>query len=218
MNATEYNKLSTDLRTLAKMIPLHWGAVQNNQQDDKLDMFSINHFEELQNATSRFSDASRKYWFRRWYLWKCAQVDEHIFCMNENTVQNPNPYDKSYDIAIDSRFFFDVKGTIIPRSLRGNIEEVIKHPEGMVKFFYEQQSTGRRYAIQNRLFIVHHSFVEEQREFYLRCAWGTKEKAYRQFVENVDKVQFVSYGNVIAGVIFLLEREKNHVEIVIPGL
>lgn len=43
MNATEYNKLSTDLRTLAKMIPLHWGAVQNNQQDDKLDMFSINH-------------------------------------------------------------------------------------------------------------------------------------------------------------------------------
>ena len=43
MNASQFQKLSTDLRSLARIIPLHWGAVQNNRFDSNINMFEIDH-------------------------------------------------------------------------------------------------------------------------------------------------------------------------------
>ena len=47
MTAKEFEKLSLDLRKLAKSIPLNWGQVQNNRSDDKINMFSIDSYEDL---------------------------------------------------------------------------------------------------------------------------------------------------------------------------
>ena len=50
MNASQFQKLSNDLRSLARIIPLHCGAVQNNRFDSNVDMFEIDSFEQLEAA------------------------------------------------------------------------------------------------------------------------------------------------------------------------
>lgn len=218
MNENEFLSLSSDLRFLATQIPLRWGAVQNNRIDDNINMFVINSYSELENKIEYLSDDKKNYLRRRWYLWKCSQCDEYLFYINENVEKNPNPYDKAYDVRINGHLDFDIKGTIIPKSMRNRVDSVIDDPREMIDFFYDEQSKGRRYDIQNRLFIVHHSFVEPVREFYLRCAWQSKRRFYEIFCQNAERIKFYQTHNVIAGVIFIIEREKNMVEKHIFGL
>lgn len=62
----------------------------------------------------------------------------------------------------------------------------------MIRFYYEEQSRGRRFDIQNRLFIVHHSFVDPNREFYLTCAWESERNIYIIFSKNVGEIEFLN--------------------------
>ena len=218
MNAQQFDKLSNDLRSLALLIPLHWGAIQNDRNDSNINMFQINSFEELEHEIKNLSPELQNYFRRRWYLWRCAQCDEYLFNINPNVEPNPNPRDQSYDIMFDGHLPFDVKGTVIPRSLRDDVEGCIKNPQKMIDFYYNQQSRGVRHAFQNRLFIVHHSFVQPEREFFLRCAWGSKQQIYKLFSDNVENINFKEFNGHKAGVIFILEREKNKVSYHIDGL
>ena len=218
MNRSDFDVLSADLRTLAKNVPLHWGAVQNNRTDDNINMFSIGTYAELESKIANLSDSDKNYLRRRWYLWKCAECDEFLFYQNNNVLKNPDKYDKEWDVCINNQFRFDIKGTVIPRDMRNNAEFTIANPDKMVEFFYDKQSTGRRYDIQNRLFIVHHSFVDQSREFHLRCAWQSKERIYKTFIDQIDRISFIDIYNVKAGVIFILEKEQNRVEYKISGL
>lgn len=175
MTEIEFRRLSEDIRLLAKSIQLNWGAIQNNKYDHLLNMFSIDTYSELESSLVKFSEPIQVYFKRRWYLWKCAQCDEYLFYKNQNVEKNPNPRDQSYDICIDGVYYFDIKGTVIPKSMRNqNIDNIIDSPQEMVDFYYDKQSRGVRNCYQNRLFVVHHSFVDPAREFYLRCAWGNK--------------------------------------------
>lgn len=218
MTQPEFDILSNDLRALAVKIPLHWGAVQNNRVDDNINMFAINSYAELERQISHLSDDKKNYLRRRWYLWKCAECDEYLFYKNDNVEKNPNRYDKAWDVRINGSFEFDIKGTVVPRDMRSDIEHLIANPKKMIEFYYDKQSTGRRYDIQNRLFIVHHSFVATEREFYLRCAWQSKESIYKHFCEIITQIDFTESHGVKAGVIFILERQKGKVEFVISGL
>lgn len=218
MNASQFQKLSTDLRSLARIIPLHWGAVQNNRFDSNINMFEIDSFEQLEAAIRNLSPELQNYFRRRWYLWKCAQCDEYLFNLNPNVEPNPNPRDQTYDIMFDGEVGFDVKGTVIPRSFRSDAEGCIRNPQRMIDFYYDKQSTGVRHCFQNRLFIVHHSFIEPEREFILRCAWGSKEKIYKIFSENFSNINFRECHGCKAGVIFILERERGKVSFSIDGL
>ncbi|MBQ7177059.1 MAG: hypothetical protein IJS08_06560, partial [Victivallales bacterium] len=119
---------------------------------------------------------------------------------------------------INGNYEFDIKGTVVPRDMRDGVEELLVNPLPMVDFFYDKQSTGRRYDIQNRLFIVHHSFVDVERELLLRCAWQSKERIYKQFCDNIDHIKFLSTHHVIAGVIYILERQKGSIDFKISGL
>lgn len=218
MNKLEFHKLSNDLRELARIIPLHWGAVQNNRYDANINMFEIETFEHLEDAIKNLSPELKNYFRRRWYLWKCAQCDEYLFNLNPNVEPNPNPRDQTFDIMFDGRVGFDVKGTVIPRSFRNDVEGCIRNPQQMVNFYYDKQSSGVRHCFQNRLFIVHHSFIQPEREFILRCAWGSKENIYRIFSQNFSKIQFKEYHNCKAGVIFILERERGKISFTIDGI
>ena len=215
MTAEAFNKLSLDLRELAKLIPLKWGAIQNNSFDNSIDMFSCHSFESLESAIRDLDRPIKQYFRRRWFMWQCAQCDEYLFGENSNVISNPNHKDQSWDIEIDGCTRFDIKGTVVPYEMRSRIEDVIQDPSDMVKFYYDKQSRGVRYCIQNRLFVVHHSFVEQEREFYLRCAWGVKRDAYSDFCKTLNTVKYFKYQNCIAAVIFVLEREKGKGEYLI---
>lgn len=72
MTSDEFDVLSSDLRRLAKLIPLQWGAIQNNQYDHLIDMFSCTDFNSLEKVLSSFGDQIKQYFRRRWYMWRCA--------------------------------------------------------------------------------------------------------------------------------------------------
>lgn len=59
MDKSEFDILSKDLRALATMIPLHWGSVQNNYVDDKINMFQINSFNELEKEISSLDEVKK---------------------------------------------------------------------------------------------------------------------------------------------------------------
>lgn len=217
MTTVEFGVLSADLRALASKIPLKWGAIQNNRYDRLLDMFSCTTFQSLENALASHEDAVKQYFRRRWYMWQCAQCDEYLFCENGGVIHNPNPRDQSWDVDIRGINRFDIKGTVVPRDMRMDIDRLLDNPLDMIKFYYDRQSRGVRYCNQNRLFVVHHSFVAQEREFYLRCAWGVKRAAYQEFCNDLESIKLFRYAGCDAAVIFILEREKGRTEFAIPS-
>ena len=209
MTQNEYIKLSNELQQLARIIPLQWGNIQNDGADKQINMFHIHSYEELENEIANLSDNSKNYFRRRWFLWKCAQCDEHIFCMNDNVSPNPNSRDQGYDIEFNnnSSLRFDVKGTVIPREFRNNINAVLLDPTDMIKFFYEKQSTGIRNNIQNRLFVIHHSYRNQEREMYLRCHWAFKLNVFKEYSEKISlNSNFINFQTAKADVIFIFEN------------
>ena len=209
MTQNEYIKLSNDLQQLAKIIPLQWGNIQNDGTDNQINMFQIHSFEELETQISSLSDNSKNYFRRRWFLWKCAQCDEYIFCTNTNVTPNPNTRDQGYDIEFNNNNLlrFDIKGTVIPREFRNDINAILNDPTKMINFYYEKQSTGVRNNIQNRLFIVHHSYRNQDREMYLRCHWAFKLNLYKTYSEKINSnSNFFNFQTAKADVIFIFEN------------
>lgn len=209
MTQQEYLKLSNDLQELARIIPLNWGCIQNDDYDKEIEMFQIHSFSELEAQIIHLNEKAKNYFRRRWFLWKCAQCDEHIFCRNVNTKPNPNAKDQAYDIEFNGNrnLRFDIKGTVIPKTFRNNIEAVVNNPAEIIKFYYRKQSTGIRSNIQNRLFIVHHSYRKQEREMYLRCHWEFKMDLYKTYSEKVNlKSNFIEFETAKADLIFIFEN------------
>jgi hypothetical protein len=124
-------------------------------------------------------------------------------------ITNPNFKDQSYDIEFNnnSSLRFDLKGTVIPKSYRANINEVFKNPSNMLNFYYDEQSNGVRNNHQNRLFIVHHSYRNQEREMYLRCHWEYKKQVYQEYSSRITmSSNFINYQNTISDVIFIIEN------------
>ncbi len=219
MDAREFGILSEEVRKLAKQAPrLGWGKVQNDKTDSKLDLFGIRSYTDLEKSIAQMADDDKNYWRRRWFVWQCSRCDEYLFYRIRGVERNPNRKDKSWDIRINGTIEFDIKGTRIPTKMRKDAERLINDPKDLIHFYYEKQSTGVRYDIQNRLFIVHHSFVGAEREVYLRTAWKSKPKIYEEYVANINRIRLYEYNGVQTSVIFIFEREKGKVDYHICGL
>lgn len=210
MNQNEFNQLSKDLQSLVEIIPLNWGSIQNDIMDKQIKMFEIHSFSELEKELISLNENSKNYFRRRWFLWKNAQCDEHLFCRNTNVIPNPNCKDQNYDIEFNENQLlrFDIKGTVVPKNFRNRIPDLIENPTEMIHFFYDEQSRGVRSNIQNRLFIVHHSFRNQQREMNVRCNWDYKQEVYEQYSAKIGvNSNFISCKTVKADVIFIFENE-----------
>ena len=222
MTQNEFDVLSNSLRTVAKEIPVNWGYIQNDTYDNELkkncNIFDIKSLCELNKYISNFDNDHQLYYKRRWYLLRCADCDEFLFYKNDNTEHNPNKFDKKWDIKICNHFLFDVKSTVIPKSFRENWKDIIENPQQIIDFYYEQQSKGVRYDIQNRLFIIHHSLIDEKRELLLRCAWRTKEFVYKTFVDNIEHIELSKYNDCDVAIIFIIETEYKKLQYKICGL
>lgn len=224
MDLTQYqfDSISEELRGLVLEIPLKWGHVQNKEYDDKLkkvcNIFDEYSLADFKKRISVFDPEQIQYYLRRWFILRCAECDEYLFYLNHGVSHNQNRYDKKWDIKIDDVVQFDVKSTVIPRCFRYYYESVLVNPQGMVEFYYDYQSKSERYHWQNRLFIVHHSLVNEDRETKLRCKWGSKRYVFSRFVKEVRNIQFMTYKGFTAGVIFLVETEPGVLKHIISGL
>lgn len=209
MTNEQFIQLSTELQRIVRHIPLNWGQTQNDAADSQIKMFQIHSFNELEQQINHLSEPSKNYFKRRWFLWKCAACDEHIFCTNENVKPNENKRSQAFDIEFnnDASLRFDLKGTVIPKQFRNNVEEIIANPKPMIDFFYQEQSKGVRESYQNRLFVVHHSFRQQEREIVLRCHFNFKQEAFKKYAQNIKTTSnFLQYQNAKADVVFIIEN------------
>jgi len=211
MTTGNFLQLSEELRHLAEKTPLHWGKVQSNRADHQINMFNCKTLDSLEAAIKDLSNDDQRYFRRRWFLWKCAQVDEYLFYNEQNVTKNPNPKDQSWDIAFNNTHFFDVKGTVVPKSLRRRFRVNETSEKTLINFYYDHQSKGVRHKLQNRLFIVHHSFHKNERSMYLRCHWELKKIAYQEFNHRISssKINLIKHRFVYAKGIFIIESEPN---------
>ena len=208
---SEFLQLSKELQVLAKKTPLNWGKVQNNTTDNKINMFKCTTLNSLEYKIKDLSNQDKNYFIRRWFLWKCSQVDEYLFYKEENVKRNPNHKDQSWDIEFNNTMCFDVKGTVAPKSLRKDFVINDDYENELINFYYKNQSKGIRNHLQNRLFIVHHSFLKNERNLYLRCYWELKKKAYQEFNQLItSKLKLIKHKSVFAKCIFIIENESNN--------
>jgi hypothetical protein len=215
MTHSEFQVLSAELSSLVGIIPLHWGDIQNDGKDSELNLFNIHSFAELEQGVASLAEPLKQYFRRRWFLWKCSQCDEYLFSINPNVNRNPNHKDRQYDIEFNNNplLRFDIKGTHIPKEFLVKIPNIIENPVPMVQFFYEKQSRGVRHNTQNRLFIVHHSFVDSARENLLRCCFDFKRDVFSNYSKGISPASnFIKYKNCLVDIIFILEKRMGAVE------
>ena len=122
MTKIEFESLSLTLQNLCTKVPTKWGKVQNDNSDNLLDLFKIKTFETLEKEIALLPIESQNYFKRRWFLYMCSQVDEYLFYRENNVKKNPNFKDQSWDIIINNTLCFDLKSTIVPKSLRTEFE------------------------------------------------------------------------------------------------
>jgi len=209
MTSQEFQSLSGELQELAPKIPPSWGAKQNDRNDSRIAMFRINTFDKLEQQIQHLPDTEKNYCRYRWFIWKCAQCDEYLFAAHPNVTPNPNTRDQAYDIEFnrDPQLRFDVKGTVIPKKFRNESETVLEDPAAILRFFYDDQSTGVRNHIQNRLFVVHHSHISSERVMHLRCNWNLKVQVYADYCSRINAgANFYRYKDVFSDVIFIVEN------------
>ena len=222
LTQAQFETISQGLRVIASRIPLEWGHIQNNAYDNELakvcNIFEVLSLSEFEKKITSFNADHQQYYLKRWFAVRCANCDEYLFYKNDGVTHNPNQFDKKLEIDIKDRVKFDVKSTVIPHCFRYYSYCVLMNPMEIVEFYYDHQSKGRRYDMQNRLFIVHHSLVDPAREPKLRCGWGSKEYVFAKFVREINNISFMIYREQTAGVIFLVETEPKVLKYKIAGL
>lgn len=214
MNKTEYIKLTQELKDCVNQIPIEWVTVQNNTYDYKFKVFDIFTFAELEEKLRDFNQNEKDYYYHRWFIWANAECDEYLFYSKDNVEKNSLYKGKGWDIKLfdDDDNKFDIKSTVIPKRNRYDAEYIINNPLNTIKFYYNRQSRGIRYAYQNRLFIIHHSFLTPDNDLNIRLNFDFKDKVIKEYIEKFKNHKlFKIYDNdndvfVNADTIFIIEN------------
>ena len=211
MTEQQFNALSKHLEMVASEIPLRWGKIQNDESDSKVKIFRYRSYNELEAAIDGFSEEEQMYFMKRWFIWRCSQCDEYLFYSQTGVRANPESRDQDWDVEFFGRkdWRFDIKGTLVPRSLRKTKTKGYSavDPQALITFNFENQSTGVRSHYQNRIFLVHVPFSTKN-ENVLRANFKAKKEAielYLKILQQHPTYRFFDYKGLKCDVIFLHE-------------
>lgn len=198
--------LRNELKEIRYKIPLNWGKVQNNYSDQKLNIWQIESFEEFEALAQKanLKNSEYDYCLRRWYLYKCSQVDEQIFCSMDGCKANPNSKCKKYDFEFfdNPQMRFDLKSTKLPKCY--NIFDK-NYERFIVQYYYLTQSKGVRSGMQNRLFLVHHSYRGARATDFLRSNWEIKQKAIKHLTAEMKNIKPIEIEEAKALCLYIIE-------------
>lgn len=179
---------------------IKWYAIQCNEIDNKLDsigFWEISDGFEYEDAINNcgLTEKEKAYARIRWFRKAVSSIDEDIFCSNDNVTKNPNQYDKEYDFKING-IKFDLKSTTPPKN------KTFNNTEELVKFYYEEQSKGRRYSLNSRLFFV--VMTENNTSGIVpRLMFNEKERVIKRYCENFSENDNIKFGNAVSQVLFM---------------
>ena len=192
--------------------------MQNDSDDALLRVYDYTGYAQISRAIESLPKDKRKYVLKRWFVWMASCCDEYLLSHLPGCTLNPNPKSHDYDVDFGGGLRLDVKGSKVLESMLGDVAAVLRCPQQMVDSFYRNQSEGVRHSYQDRLFLVHHSFLGHDRLDYLRSAWLSKPAIYARFFDNIGKVAFFPFQGCKAAVIFILEEQPGVVSSYIPGI
>lgn len=155
-----------------------WFRKQNDIWDDYSNfIYHIQAFEDLIERidfTIKKFDLNKKHFFyytvNRWYNYWSARAVEQIFTGLDGVVAAKNKRDRLVDFSIQ-RVNFDLKTTKFPRGFGWNLKYAQSHEQKLIKWLYLNQSMGRRFHTENRLFLIVYSSDGYHYKLKAEIAW-----------------------------------------------
>lgn len=153
-----------DLKQAIKADGTNW-SMQNNLSDRKTKfIYDVRDFKTLQLLcnTTLSKEEDRQYAYHRWVNFFSSIYCEQLFC-KYGAKKVDNLKDKDKDIYIDD-IPYDVKLTVYPTTTAIKYDlETDDGIEGMIRWFYNNQSGEGRKHFKNRIFIVCGGDTQEER-------------------------------------------------------
>jgi len=167
--------------------------MQLKKLDQKLPkLFEYETYDALNAAIERHiqktfienTEDARNYYRHRWFIYKCSEADEYLFKILPSVV-NDGSNDPNRDFTIRNKVSLDLKGTVLLKQYKDDPEYVYKNPLALIDSYYKEQSQDFHYRrrLQNRLFVVHHSYVAPERESYVRTLFDVKSVIFKRYVD-----------------------------------
>lgn len=204
-------------------IPGFWGFVQTNALDAVGERIKFRECETLSELNKRletkhgiwnryYTEEEKQYTRKRWYKNIISICDEFLFYSKPNVISNIDKYDKVRDLEFYERIWFDLKSTKIPKGQK--LEDCLKNPESLFEWYYKHQSTGKRYSLNNRLFIAQHSKkTNNDCSITLLTCYMYKSEVFDEYIKKLEdpNYEFIKIevdGTVVYGdIIFIVEEE-----------
>ena len=185
--------------------------------------------EQLLSITKGIADnRMRSYFITRLIKTRVAFSDETFLALN-GCQKNPNLRDKKWDNLVGG-VQFDIKSTFVPTN-RNNfgefveLDNIMKDPLGLIGKYYKSGTStkdGSERAdvgfLNNRLYIINHSKVENRNKFLVECGCNGRFKALEDMAKNITEENIFdvrdayndsdeSYYNVKSAVLVIVEEE-----------
>ena len=167
---------------------------------------------KMEAAVNRFDYEKKPYFYytvNRWYNYWSAVAVEQLFTQSKNITANPNPRENHYDF-IWHDILFDHKTSVFPKKFEDDflklknvtlslskgdntgINENIStayafakaHPKHLAQWLYTNQSTGQRFHLKNRLFII--AYARDGAHYKIKAEIGFLKTVIQAYINTFD--------------------------------
>jgi len=150
---------------------------------------------KIENTIMRYGYDKKAYFYytiNRWYNFWSAQAIERIFSEAPEITLNPNPKKGHFDFYWQG-IPFDHKTSIFPKGFKnGDIsayDSAKAHPGQLALWLYENQSTGQRYHLKNRLFLI--VYAKDGAHYRLKAEINWLRTIITNYVRTFDPAKLI---------------------------
>ena len=155
-----------------------WFRKQNNTWDLQSNfIYDTFYFENLleciSTAVQKNQFPKRAFFYyavNRWYNYWSARGIEQLFCNLKGVTPAKHTKDRLVDFSING-INFDHKTSIFPKKFNYNFAYAQQNPIQLIYWLYNNQSTGRRFHTENRLFIIVYNHEGDHYKLKAEISW-----------------------------------------------
>ena len=159
-------------------LPYVWGRKQNDVWDKYSGfVYEIRDWEQLKMKVTEVSRVQKinekeflNYCSNRWYNFLSAMAVENAFSKIEGVVPSPNAKNRFVDFYLYG-IGFDLKTSVFPSNFSPGLSYAQTHPEKLVKWLYDNQSSQQRKHLENRLFLIVYAQNGQHWKLKAELAW-----------------------------------------------
>ncbi|WP_442847082.1 hypothetical protein [Leeuwenhoekiella sp. H156] len=188
------------------LYPNIWYRKQNDAWDQRSDfIYDFWQFESVLERISRTETSEfdkqgfLNYALNRWYNYWSARAVEQIFCEQPGVVPAKNAKDRLVDFSING-INFDLKTSVFPKAFDQDLAFAKANPAQLINWLYTHQSTGRRFHLENRLFLIVHQ--ADGRHYRLKAEISWLQGLIADYVSTFDASKLVTVSTTDSKTVF----------------